>query len=145
MRHRKLESGTAVVELALMMLILMTVFVGTIDFAQLFFSGVTAAGAARAGVQHGAYSNTAASDREGMKLAAHENAANLTARTPSARNYCLCEGSTTEVNCITVTCSGEVPQLYVEVTMQSTFETFFDFPGIPSSVELAKTAVFRVQ
>ena len=104
MRHRKLESGAAVTELALMMLILMTVLVGAIDFAQLFYSGVTAASAARAGVQYGAYSNTAAANTDGMKLAASDNAANLTARTPSARQYCLCEGGTTEVNCTTATC-----------------------------------------
>ena len=144
-KHSRRVSGSVITEFALMIPLLMLIFVGTVDFSRLFYAAVTATDGARAGVAYGSISNGKASDTPGMEAAANANATDLTAKTPGARKFCYCPGTTTEVDCISTTCGTGVVELYVEVTMASTFTTLVDFPGIPDSVALAEKAIFRVQ
>ena len=138
------RAGSAIVELALVIGMLMLILVGTIDFARLFFAAVTVASAARAGVQYGSQSNTFTGDYAGIKTAADENARDLDATTPSAVRFCKCENGN-NVDCVTETCAEGVPQIYVRVEMQKTFDVMVDLPGIPNTVALTRTATFRVQ
>ena len=138
------RAGSAIVELALVIGMLMLILVGTIDFARLFFAAVTVASAARAGVQYGSQSNTFTGDYAGIKTAADENARDLAATTSSAVRFCKCENGN-DVDCVTGTCAEGVPQIYVRVEMQKTFDVMVDLPGIPGSTELSRRATFRVQ
>ena len=144
MSRNESRAGSALVELALVLGLLLLILMGTIDFARIFFAGVTAVDAARACVQYGSQSNTYTGDFTGMQAAADENAQDLSATTPSSQRFCKCENGN-DVNCVTETCTEGAPQIYVQVEMQSTFNTLVDFPGIPSVTGLTRKATFRVQ
>jgi hypothetical protein len=81
-----------------------------------------------------------------MVQAALDDAANqgLTGVTASARSFCRCTGSSTNVAC-TTTCSGATPNGYTEVTVNYTFNTMLSYPGIPNSIVLNRTATMRAQ
>ncbi len=138
------RAGSAIVELALVLPMLMLILVGTIDFGRLFFEAVTVVDAARAGVQYGSRSNTFSGDYDGMKAAADDNARDLDATTPSAVRFCKCENGN-DVDCVTGTCAEGVPQVYVRVEIQKTFDVMVGLPGIPSTTALTRQATFRVQ
>lgn len=117
------------------------------DFGRIFFAGIAIASAARAGVQYGTLTPGNSGDTAGMAQAAMNDVAGqgLSSVTASARNFCGCAGSTTEVACSTSTCSGSNPNGYVEVRVNYTFTPLVAYPGIPESVVLTRTAKMRVQ
>lgn len=140
------QSGSALVEFAVFTPILMIMLCGVMDFSRVIYAGIAVASAARAGVQFGALTPGNSGDTNGMIQAAVDDAANqgLTGLTASARNFCGCAGSTSEVAC-SATCSGATPNGYVEVTATYTFHTLVNMYGVPSSVAISKSARMRVQ
>ena len=147
MKHTNRRKGAAAAELALMMGILMLILVGTIDLGRVFYSAVTVDDASRAGAQWGIRSNGFSGDSSGIHDAAADNAEDLATVASSSERVCLCEGSSTEVDCITGTCTAGVgvPQVYVRVTTETTFNTLFDYPGVPHVIPLSNATTFRVQ
>ena len=77
MQARKSNSGSAVVELALMVFLLAIIMVGTVDFARVFYYLVTLEDAARAGVEYGFYSNGRTGDVAGINQAVSGNAQDI--------------------------------------------------------------------
>ena len=142
---RTKQSGTAAVELALMIGILMLILMGTIDVARVFYAAITVDDASRAGAQYGIRSNAFSAHASGIVLAVENNAQDLGALTTSRELYCLCEDSSTEVICATATCTEGVPQAYVRVETQKTFNTTFGYPGLPDAIPLSSETIFRVQ
>ena len=145
MKRTHQGKGTAAVELSLMIGILLLILMGTIDVGRVFYAAVTMADASRAGAQYGIRSNGFTSDDSGMQTAAGDNAQDLGAVTTSPGRYCRCEGGTTNVNCVTGTCSEGVPQVYVRVETQGTYNTTFGYPGLPDVIPLSSATTFRVQ
>ena len=145
MKQGKRRRGSTAVELALLIGILMLILMGTIDLGRVFYSAVTVDDASRAGTQYGIRSNGLSGDTAGMQDAAAHNALDIDTVTTSPERYCLCEGSSTEVDCITGTCTAGVPQVYVEVQSQNDFTTLFGWPGLPDAIPLSSTTTFRVQ
>lgn len=145
MKRSKQSKGTAAIELALMIGILMMILVGTIDVARVFYAAITVDDASRAGAQHGIRSNGFTSDISGMEGASALNAQDLGTVTTTPERYCRCEGGSTDVNCVTGTCTEGVPQVYVRVETQGTFNTVFAYPGMPYAIPLSSATTFRVQ
>ena len=145
MKRTKQSKGTAVVELALMIGILMLILMGTIDVARVFYAAVTVDDASRAGAQYGIRSNAFSGHVSGIELAVADNAQDLGTLTTSRELYCLCEDSTTKIPCATTTCTEGVPQAYVRVETQGTFNTAFGYPGLPHAIPLSSATTFRVQ
>jgi Flp pilus assembly protein TadG len=144
-RNRKSDNGNATVEFALLLPLMLLLVLGAVDFARLFYAAITVASAARAGVQYGAQDTIKAKDTTGMQTAASNDAADITGVTATAQAYCECADGT-RVDCITGTCSGGTkPPAYVQVTVQKTFTTLVDYPGIPHNTALSRTAIMRVQ
>lgn len=144
-RSRKSYAGSATVEFALLLPMMLLLVLGAVDFARLFYSAITVASAARAGVQYGAQDTTKARDTAGMQTAAVNDAADLTGVTANAQFYCECSDGT-RVNCVTGTCTGgSSPPVYVQVTVQKTFTTLIDYPGIPHTTALSRTAIMRAR
>lgn len=143
----RLRRGSVLVEFAVMFPLMVLMALGTADFARVFYAGIAVANAARAGVQYGSVSAGNAGNFPGMQQAALNDAANqgLTGVTATATNYCGCNGSATAVSCNTGTCAGAAPNGYVVVTVSYTYNTFVNYPGIPSSVAFVRSATMRAQ
>ena len=142
------QSGSAIIEMALLFPLLVLMLCGTMDFARAFYAGIAVASAARAGVQFGALSPSNAGKLTSMNAAAVADASGqgLTTVTPVSRTYCTGAASTTEVSCTSATvCGTAVPSGYVETTVAYTFNTIVPYPGIPQSVVLTRVARLRVQ
>ena len=137
------RSGTSFIETAILLPALLLLCAGTMDFARVVYAGIEIASAARAGVQYGALTPGNAGDTSGMQQAALTDASDLgSSVTATATSYCTCSGAT--VDC-TSTCSGDVPDGYVSVTANYTFNSIFPYPGMPQTVALSRTAKMRVQ
>ena len=144
MRIRKSDSGTAVVELALLTFLLGAVLFGAIDFARVFYHAVKVADGARAGAQWAMRSHTHTVDFEGMQQAAHQNSTDIDGVAAEASRECRCADGYV-VNCQTAACGEGVPQVYVRVRSEKTFSTLVDFPGVPHTMDLGQSTVIRVQ
>ena len=146
MTHRRpqKERGTIAVELAISLVFLMLLTMAVGDFGRIFYWGITLNGAARAGVAYGAQNNAKAGDAEGIEQAALNDAENIGEISVSSDRICKCTDGTT-VSC-TTTCANSNPhEVYVQVTASTTFNTLVDYPGIPSTIPLSRTAIFRIQ
>ncbi len=130
--------------MALLTPLLLLMLLGVADFARVFYVSTTVTHAARAGAQYGAQSNGTAGDSANIVQAAAQEAQDLRAISITTQRFCTCSNGTA-VDCITGTCPGEAPQLYVSVTANKVFKTLMPYPGIPNSVVLTRQAVLRVQ
>lgn len=138
-------AGGAAVELAVVLPVLLLLAVGVSDLGRVFFTGITVANAARAGAQYGAQSTATSADTVSINLAATNDAADAGAVTVSSRSFCRCDAG--EIgDCTTGDCPGYgIYRLYVEVTVTKAVNLLFQYPGLPSTVTLSRTATFRVQ
>ena len=146
-RVRRVESGVAAVEMALMTPILLLVLLGTIDFGRNMYSALAVSQAAGAGAAYGAQSNGTTSDYSGMEAAATAAGRDLgSGISATATRYCKCPGNIV-VDCITGNCASGygAPQVYVQVVATATFQTLFTYPGIPSTIPISRTAIKRAQ
>jgi Flp pilus assembly protein TadG len=148
MKDGKSSAGQALIELTLLLPLLVLILLGTIDFGRVFFQSMALAHAARAGAQFGAQSDTTAADTPGMKAAAVDAGQDIgiaLTDVTSARRYFQC-GVEAPSDTDPSPCSdGKPPKIYVEVTVQKTFTTLFNYPGFPHSIALSRTATIRAR
>lgn len=142
--NTKSDTGSATVEFALLLPMMLLLVLGVVDFARLFYAAITVASAARAGVQYGAQDTTTARNTAQMQTAALNDATDITGVTATAEFYCECSNGT-RVDCVSGTCSGASPPVYVSVTVAKTFTTLVDYPGIPHNTVLLRTARMRAR
>jgi len=147
LRRSRRQGGVAMVEAGLLLPLLVLMTCGTIDFARLFFAGIVVEGAARAGVQYGAFSVGNAGASGAIVTAAQNDSSNqgLSGIALSSRTFCGCNTATGEVSCTTATCSGKIPNGYVETTASYNFNPIVPYPGIPKPVVLKSVVRFRAQ
>lgn len=142
---RRSESGVATVEMAVIAPLLLLLFLGVADFGRAFYTAITLSHAARAGAQFGSFSLAKSGNTSGMNQAATQEAQNIGAIGVTSQRFCQCNGGAS-VNCVTGRCSAYgPPQVFVRVTATKTFNTAISYPGIPSTMNLSRTAVMRVQ
>jgi Flp pilus assembly protein TadG len=142
----KTERGAQLIEMAILTPFLLLVLLGSTDFARVAYHAITLANAARAGAQFGSFSSAAALNPAGIKAAADLEAENLGTITVTSSLACRCPGSATVVSCTVGACTGNaVKELYITVTASRMFTTLVTWPGVPSSVDLSRTATMRVQ
>ncbi len=144
MRVRRSTSGVAVVELALLVFVLGMILWGTTDFARLFYAGIKVADGARAGAAWGVQSNGHTADGTGIEEKAGHNANDLAGFTTTSTPKCWCDNGD-EVDCREGACAEGVPQVWVEVHSEKTFQTLVNFPGIPHIVGLGQYTRIQVQ
>ncbi len=144
MRVRRSASGIAVVELVFLLFILGMILWGTTDFARLFYAAIKVTDGARAGAAWGVQSNGHTADGTGIEETAGHNASDLAGFTTSSSPKCWCDNGDV-ADCITGTCSEGIPQVWVEVHTEKTFEMLVNFPGIPHTVPLGQYTRMRVQ
>ena len=148
--QRRRQHGVATVEAAIALPVLIIILVIIVDFGRAMYSGITTSNAARSAVGFGAQATAIAVDHAGMVAAALADAENLPINganpahvDATARHFCRCPGSSSEVSCTSSGC-GQAPEVYVEVTTSRDFGTAGSYPGVPSDFSLSRTAVMRV-
>jgi Flp pilus assembly protein TadG len=161
------QSGQALVELALVVPVLLVLALGVIEIGRYAYIAILIGNAARAGAAYGSQSNQQSNDTTGIQSAAQYDFAGSTSGTPAPTNglayttltvtsttSCGCDsaGSITTYGCnkaagnanAGICPAGSRWVVFVSVTASGTFNSLFNYPGIPSSLVISKTATLPV-
>lgn len=150
-RRFRAESGQSLLEVALLMPLLSLIFLGIVDMGRYAYQAIALGNAARAAVAYGAQSPLLASDPIGGTEAAACNdyaGSSSCGLSLSSAYVCQCDnaGTMSSITCSpTSTCTTTDQEVVsLSVTVTSTFNSIFTFPGIPSSLTITKTAIMRI-
>lgn len=148
------DTGSAMVEVAVVLPVMMSLLVGATDFARVAYDAISIMNAARAGAQYGAHDLGNAADTGGMETTALKAAPNITGMTAVASKSCQCaQDDGTGTPWPTASCTapaataclvGSHRVVSVTVTTTKTFATIARYPGIPSSLTFSRSATMRV-
>lgn len=137
------ESGSSLLETALVMPLLLLMMAAAVDFGRAYSIAIEVSSAAHAGALYGTHS---LSDTSGMVAAVKADATDLTTMTSTAIYGCKCaESSGTGVSSCTTpptTCSQNYVN-YVQVSASDVYTPLFPYPGIPATITLQKTVEMR--
>jgi Flp pilus assembly protein TadG len=157
------QRGSSSVELAFALPLLVAIVVGTVDFARVFYWDMALTSAARAGAQWGAQNTTNAVNTTTMRTTALASASAdipsllLTDITASCQLQCAPDAPnvpdfnsgvpTPSASCgaVNPSCTSGHLTWKVSVTVSKTFTTRARYPGIPSSIAIARTVTMRAQ
>ncbi len=126
------QRGQALVEMAMIAPFLLVLMLGAIDFGRVYFAYVAVTNGARNGADYAAGGSNAAADLASIKAA-------VVADTNE-----LLDVSPTNPDVTVVTSTDSQGRLYADVSVQYTFTTIFDWPGLPHSIDLERTVRARV-
>jgi Flp pilus assembly protein TadG len=132
------ESGTSLVEFAIVLPFLALLLIGLIDFGRYTYDGILAANAARAAVQYGAQNLQKAVDTVGMSAAAAADAGSLSGLRVTPNGYCSVSG-------VTSSCTATGAVAYVQAVATGVFYPLIAYPGLPSPVTVTGSALMRVE
>ncbi len=156
-------AGTALVELAIALPVLVVLVIGTADFARVFYYTIELENAARAGAQYGAVDEIQAQSTADIKAAAQnavqlnlgtivvgvgQNAGCPPADQTSPTCQCFNDDGTAGapggvVACTSICTTGHLVET-ITVTASKTFNSISRLPGLPRSLNLCRSATFRV-
>jgi len=152
----RLESGQAMLELALVTPLVLALAIGVIELGRYAYIGILVGNAARAGAAYGAQSLPQSADTTGIQTAAdndfQSNGQKVSNLTVTSSTSCGCDsaGTITAAGCTTATnpsagtCAAGHWVVNVSVTASGTFSSIFNYPGIPKSVAVSRTSTMRV-
>jgi Flp pilus assembly protein TadG len=145
------------VELAFMVPALVLLVLGVIEIGRYAYAGILVGNAARAGVAYAAQGLGNSVDTTGIQNAAnndYQSNGQTTALTVSSTVTCGCDSAGTISPDTTAACfpGGNAPPTCAtghwtvtsHVTASGTFNAMFNYPAIPTSVTVARTAFMRV-
>ncbi|HYH38550.1 MAG TPA: TadE/TadG family type IV pilus assembly protein [Azospirillum sp.] len=136
------RGGNVAVEFALLMPLLVIILTGLVDFGRATYERMALETAARSAVQ---YARQNPNDTAGITAAAlNSGGLDATATVEIPAPFCECPDGTS-IGCSTVCPSGDPILRFLSVTVRHDFEPFFPYPGLPSPLALAGSAVIRVQ
>ena len=131
------------VELAVVLPVLVLIAIGVMDYGRVYFTSVAVSNAARAGAEWGISQPGNQTKFPEIEAFAKLDGAETGGITATAQRICKCGGTT--VSCST-TCGGYgVPRVYVEVTASKSVAMILNYPGLPSTITISRTATFRLQ
>lgn len=150
MIRRRRQKGNAFIEFAIVSLLLIPLSFGVIDYSRVFYYAAIAQGAARAGTQYAEFQAPNHANTAGITAAATADTTNIpTAQsfTATPSYWCRCSNASpaTQTVACTATCSGGTLQVFSQVNTQLTFNTFFQYPLMPTSIVVNGKSVVRVQ
>ena len=131
-------------ELALIAPLLILLAMGAIDFGGAINAKMRLASAARAGVQYGAQSTSRAEDITGIRQAARNDHGDQSLDVTAERS-CQCGSDPLPVACDDTCAAGDTPRMYVEVTVEQTYNTLFPWPFIDGPLNLSTQAIMRAR
>jgi|SRR5580658_6003617 Flp pilus assembly protein TadG len=136
--------GGLLLESALMLPVLLLLAFGMVDFARIFRTGIVVSNAAATGALYGSASVANSSNTTAMQNAAIADANGQSGFAATASTFCTCSAGGTSVSCST-TCGAGSVLIYVQVQTSAPFNTWFPFPGVPSSTTVRSTVTMRAQ
>ncbi len=159
------QSGQALVETAFLLPMLLLLLLGVIEIGRYAYIAILIGNAAHAGAFFGAQSHAQSIDTTGIANAADYDFAGATSGTTGTNGQaagaltitsnvsCGCDsgGTTTSAGCTTLTnltagtCTTGNWVVVVNVTASGTFNALFNYPGIPSSITVSRTASLPVE
>ena len=144
MARRRNQSGSALIELALLFGLLLLMLLGVVDFALVTQQAMVVSEAAYAGAEYGAMSGNS-SNFSGMQTIATNSAKGISGFTATASMWCACSPGGTSVSCASSCGAYGTPVAYVQVITTSTASLLFRYTGIPLTIPLRGVCVLRVQ
>jgi Flp pilus assembly protein TadG len=153
------QSGQSLFELAIALPVLMLLALGVIEMGRYAYIGVLVGNAARAGAGYGAQSLPQSVDTNGITTAVQndfqdntQDKSNLSLSSINSSVSCGCDsggtvataGCTTAANPSAGVCAAGHWVVIVSVTATGTFNSLFNYPGIPTSITISKTSSMRV-
>ena len=144
------ERGSALVEAAFALPLLALIVLGTVDFGRLFYRTMAVTHAARAGAQYGAQNSAVATNDSTMRdvaiddATAHDILAGEISAQAEHTCYCFNGATETSISCTAGGCPGQL-RVYATVTTRSSFSTVVNYPGIPRTVPIVRSARMRAQ
>jgi hypothetical protein len=157
--RRDAQRGGVLAEFAIVIPVALLLLLGAVDFGRVWALASASANAAHAGAQYGSQNAQLAADIDGMRtvvisdlatssvLAASnegENGITLSDFTITPERYCECSDGSA-INCDTKCGGGTSPMVFVRVRVDTTFQTLFDYPGIPHQVQISRQAILRAR
>ena len=143
-RLRRSERGGAMVELAVVLPVLILLAIGVMDYGRVFFTSITVANAARAGAEWGAQNQANSVKTSDLENFAQLDGAEAGTLVVTSSRTCKC--GATVVACSTASCAGYgVPRVFIAVTVTKDVALLIKYPGLPTTVTIARTATFRLQ
>ena len=141
----KSESGSSLIEMALVLPVLFLLLMGVVDFGRAYYLAIEVSQAAHTAALYGSQNPT---DIAGMQSAAVADAPDVPSFTTSsvtATSGCECsDGSSPVANCTTnPNCGGLITVDYVQVNTSVSYSAIFPYPGIPSPLTLTGSARMR--
>jgi Flp pilus assembly protein TadG len=151
------QSGQSLVEVALLLPFLSLLLLGVIEVGRYAYIAILVGNAARAGVGYGIQSNAQSVDQVGITLAAKNDFQNngqnvnlLTIDAPVVVCGCDSAGTVTTAGCSATTnptagtCAAGHWVVTLTVTAHGTFNSLFNYPLIPASITVSRSAAMRV-
>ena len=149
---RRSEWGQSLVEVALLFPFLVLMMLGVIELGRYAYIGILVGNAARAGAAYGIESLPQSVDTVNILLAAQNDFQNngQSGLTVTSSVACGCDsgGSVTSSACVGAgsgKCASGHWVVIVSVTASGTFNSLFNYPGIPSSITISRTSSMRVR
>jgi hypothetical protein len=137
--------GQSVLEFALLLPVMLLLLVGIIEVGRFAYYSILVANAARAGAQYGAQGLATAADTPGIQAAAENDGQNLPQLAVTASQQCGCNGAGLSGTCPATGCTlPNHPLVYVQVQASGTFNSLFNYPGLPPSFTVSSTEKMRV-
>jgi len=143
MKPEKGQRGQALIEFAFIVMIMALLALGVVDFALAIQQGMLVQEAATAGALTASFDTYSASEPDLWQSAATTAGIGARGLSISTTSYCTCSAGGATIFC-TNSCSGDRPQMYVQVTATSRFASLFPYNVLPSTFNLSSTVVMQV-
>ncbi len=137
------ESGSALLELALILPLIVLMLVGVFDLGLGIQQSLIVSEAARAGTAFGQIPGND-TNLSGMKQAATLTATGLQSFTAVASEFCSCTPTGSVISC-TSSCPAGSPLAYVQVKTSAVLPALFNNDGMPASFNLTGFSAVRVR
>jgi Flp pilus assembly protein TadG len=131
--------GQSLAEFAILLPILLILALGAVDYGRVYFAYISVTNAARNGAQYGSTGLDAAADVDGIRDAALEETTELLNASPTNPTVSVQGPFPASPSCQ----DGDANPC-VKVTVQYTFDTLFDWPGLPTAVTMERSVQMRV-
>jgi len=152
-RTRFAQSGQSMLEVALILPFILLLLLGVIEMGRYAYIGILIGNAARAGAAYGSQSLAQSVDTIGITTAADNdfknNGQNVAGLTVTSGVACGCDsaGTVAAAACVGTgagTCAAGHWAVTLTVTASGTFNSLFNYPGIPTSVTISRSSAMRV-
>lgn len=135
----KSQSGTSIIEFAIVAPFLILLVIGLIEFGRYMYFGILAAHAAEAGAQYAAQNTTNMNNQSGITSAVDGDGGSLTW---TVHPNVFCEQVGAAVTCPVSPNSNFT--YYVTVKVTGTFSSLLNYPGVPNQLNVFAQTTMRV-